>query len=68
MARLRDVLVHAYAVVNRDKIAEFAERLKVGISNYIVDFQVLGKKNIFLDVIEDSGRNAQRVGELQDKT
>ncbi|MCR6668698.1 MAG: DUF86 domain-containing protein [archaeon YNP-WB-040] len=29
MAGLRKVLVHAYAVVDRDKVAEFAERLKV---------------------------------------
>jgi uncharacterized protein YutE (UPF0331/DUF86 family)/predicted nucleotidyltransferase len=29
MAGLRNVLVHAYAVIDRDKVAEFAERLKV---------------------------------------
>jgi uncharacterized protein YutE (UPF0331/DUF86 family)/predicted nucleotidyltransferase len=29
MAGLRNVLVHAYAVIDRDRVAEFAERLKV---------------------------------------
>ena len=37
------------------------------ISEHIVDFQILGKSSILLDMIEDTGRNAQRVGELQNK-
>jgi len=39
----------------------------VRISEYIVDFQILGKSSILLDMIEDTGRNAQRVGESQNK-
>jgi len=42
-------------------------RQKVRVSKYIVDFRVLGRRNIFIDVVEDGRRDSQRVGELQDK-
>jgi len=31
MSGLRNVLVHAYAVIDRDRVAEFAERLKADV-------------------------------------
>lgn len=35
MAGLRNILVHAYAIVNRDKVIEFAECLKVDASRIV---------------------------------